>query len=121
MKLLHVGFYRELPHGEPDGPSLLEAVSDSPAEGEELLVRYLEQGIAYVVCAGVVEDVIDPSRGIIGAPHALTDGVWAWPADLAYYVREYHARLPAEFWRHIEERDWTIPPEDAVDLHALED
>jgi len=30
-----------------------------------------------------------------------TDGVWAWPNVLAYYVERYHCRLPDEFVSHV--------------------
>lgn len=50
-----------------------------------------------------------PLTGRYSPPPALTDGTWEWPSDLAYYVREHHVRLPAEFLQHMVSRRWEIP------------
>ena len=119
-KLQPVGFFRELPHGSEDGPSLKALVSDRPQDDEEEIVRYLRDGILFVVCPGVVDDALDPSAGTIGAPHLLTDTSWAWPNDLAYYVQKYHVKLPGEFVAHMKAHNWRVPDEAEIDLEALE-
>jgi hypothetical protein len=57
-----------------------------------------------------LDDALDPTyTRIIDAPRELwTDGVYVWPADLAYYVERYHARLPRSFWYHARDNEWRI-------------
>jgi hypothetical protein len=47
----------------------------------------------------------------------LTDGQYAWPSDLAYYVERYHVRLPDDFVSVIAAHGWRVP--EAVDLQRL--
>ena len=47
----------------------------------------------------------------------LTDGVWVWPKGLAIYVERYHIRLPDEFIRHMEKKNFSIPED--LDVHNL--
>lgn len=119
MKLRHVGFFRELRHGMPDGPSLLECVRPVAAEDEDQIVRYLQNAVIMIATAGPAEDVLYPGRWV-GPPSIMTDGVWAWPGDLPHCVGTYHAELPAEFVGHMGERDWTPPAENEIDLRKLE-
>jgi hypothetical protein len=49
-----------------------------------------------------------------------TDGRWVWPRDLAYYVREYHVRLPPEFVEHICESGRKAPEFTREDMERLE-
>lgn len=96
-----VGFYEELPHGDPDGPSLLAALRPQPQRYEKELLAWLEEAPVFRAAVGVVEDVLVPERGLVCAPHIHSDGCCCWPADLVHYVREYHARLPAWFVDHV--------------------
>jgi hypothetical protein len=54
---------------------------------------------------------------VIGPPHVLTDGAYAWPADLPYYLRNYHVQLPTHFVIHIQRNDFQIPA--GVDVASL--
>ena len=94
--LRRVGFFRELPHGDPDGPSLDEACRPSASDVEASALRYLRAGEPYVRSPGVVFDVRDGS-GPVGTGTIRTDGQWIWPDDLAHYVERYHVELPDEF------------------------
>ena len=120
MKLKRFGFFRELPHGESEGPSLRALVREGPSENEEAVIQYLESGVAFVACAGPVEDVLDPEAGLIGPPHVLTDGVWAWPTDLIHYVRKYHVPVPDAFRHHMEAKNWKVPASGGIDLTQFE-
>jgi hypothetical protein len=51
---------------------------------------------------------------VIGPPHALTDGTYVWPADLPYYLRRYHLRLPTAALIHIQRQEYRVPAEVAV-------
>lgn len=69
---------------------------------EEEIARYLEekgtpwkisiQGSSYDVVTNEKIGIKEPGR---------SDGVISWPADLAYYVRKYHLRLPIIAEDHI--------------------
>jgi hypothetical protein len=64
-----------------------------------------------MICAtmGPGTDVLSPAGPRIDPPHLLTDGVWYWPLDLAYYVERYHVALPAPFVAHMQACGWRPP------------
>lgn len=105
--LSRVGFFRELPHGDDDGPSLSHAVRDAPDADEHRLLDYLRAGVPYIVSPGAVLDVLDGS-GPVGTGTILTDGVWAWPDDLPHYVERYHVAVPEEFLEHARAAGWSV-------------
>jgi hypothetical protein len=121
-RLIGVGFYHELAHGSPIGPSLELARQATPSPDEPRLARYLAAGQLY-------RRVVDPptpafdwfDRDLaIGPPHLLTDGVHVWPADLAHYVRTYHVPLPRSFLVHARRNIWRVPAVDIASLPAFE-
>lgn len=95
MSVRQVGFYRELRHGDPEGPSLREAIADplSP-EDREAVAHYLDAGAVVVATTERADDLLDPQRREISGISIRTDGSLAWSEDLAYYVRTYGARVP---------------------------
>jgi len=119
MHLRHVGFFKELQYGPHDGPNLLESIRRVAKADEDKMVRYLNGGHIMIASPGVVEDVIEPGK-MIATPSVLTDGLWAWPEDLAYYVAMYHVELPEEFVSHMRQRKWEPPRPDEVVLEELE-
>ena len=120
IKYKKVGFFRELKYGEPEGLSLKESISEKPLENEHKILDYLQSGITIAACGGVVYDVICPSRGIIGCPDILTDGVWIWSNDLIYYVREYHVTLDEEFLNYMALIKWKVLEKHKIDLKKFE-
>jgi hypothetical protein len=108
--LKRAGFFRELRHGDVDGPVLQDAVGRLPSELKDRVVHYLEAGHALAATPGWVDDVLKPDNKHIGSPNLMTDGEWMWPLDLAYYVRQYSAAPPAEFIRHMELSQWSPKP-----------
>lgn len=122
--LIAVGFYLEQPEERGVRPHryLAHAIAETPQEAEAELAAYLRAGVWFrdfppdeydpeYDPTAPLRDVLDP-RGdaMIEAPRALlTDGVYVWGADLAYYVERYHARLPRAFWHHAHDRGWRIP------------
>jgi hypothetical protein len=80
----------------------------------------LRCGVLFIACPGVVRDVLSKSESIIGCAHILTDGVWAWPEDLAHYVSRYHVRLPSAFVEHVRLNQWTVPNGIRVEGLSLE-
>lgn len=115
-KLIRVGFFREMRHGEPGDPSLADARAAAPADKQDALAAYLAAGHVYIATPGVAKDVLD-RKTVIGPPSYLTDGTYVWPGDAAYYVRTYNVRLPAAFVEHAAARGFTMPA--AVDLSTL--
>lgn len=120
MKLNRVGFFRELKHGDKFGNSLKKAIRNIPAKDEDRIAEYLDKGVTLCITAGLVSDVLDESKGAIRNLEILTDGEWAWPSDLSYYVKSYHIELDANFIKHIKEKAWIMPNEKDIDLSKLE-
>ncbi len=118
MHLRHVGFFQELRHGPCDGPRLLDSIRTTAQADEDQMTRYLNGGLILFASPGVVEDVLEPGK-VIATPSVLTDGSWAWPEDLAYYVGRYHIELPEEFVSHVRQRDYKPPRPDEVILEDL--
>jgi hypothetical protein len=114
--LQRVGFFREMPHGVPTGPSLQKARGETALPGEEEIASYLEHGQVHIATPGYGHDVLDPTRRT-APPHYLTDGRFVWPGDLAYYVRNYHVRLPEPFIAHMTAAGWRIPTD--IDMTTL--
>ena len=115
--LIPVGFYRELRGGKPHEPSLREAVQTIASPHKANMIRYLNAGELLIATGGVVNDVLDPTLGIIGPPHILTDGTYAWPAILPHYVERYDVRFPDDFVFHMISNNWTVPS--GIDVHSL--
>ncbi|MEQ1564058.1 MAG: hypothetical protein ABMA64_00355 [Myxococcota bacterium] len=113
-KLVRVGFFAELRHGDPAGERLADARRAEPQADEAALVAYLKGAPVLIAALGPVRDVLDPSAGYIGTPSILTDGTWAWPADLAHYVERHHAALPDAFVTHARSRGFQHAPFDVT-------
>jgi hypothetical protein len=116
-KVIRVGFFREMPHGEPTDPSLAEARADAPGPHQHAIAAYLEAGHLFIATPSPTRDVLD-RRTLIGPPHYLTDGVYVWPGDVAHYVRTYNVRLPTGFIEHVMASGFTVPP--VVDVTRLQ-
>jgi hypothetical protein len=116
--LIPVGFYREFRGGKPYERSLRDFVQTMTVPNEANIVQYLNAGKVLFATGGVVSDVLDPRLGIIGPPHILTDGIYAWPATLAHYVKHHHVHLPTEFTSHMIANNWAGPLE--IDMNILE-
>lgn len=105
-KLLRVGFFAELRHGEKQGVKLADVQRSAPRPDEEIIVNYLQQAPVLIASPGMVRDVLAPEIGYIGSLSFHSDGVWCWPSDLAHYVARYHIELPAAFLAHGAARQW---------------
>ncbi|MEZ4399058.1 MAG: hypothetical protein R3B06_03520 [Kofleriaceae bacterium] len=101
------GFFRELIHGDEGGASLIDLRQAVALMGEGRIVEYLRKGVPLIVSPGVVYDVLD-GEGPIGTGAILTDGEWAWPDDLAYYLEKYHVALPEDFVNWVVERGYEV-------------
>ncbi|GAB3252030.1 hypothetical protein [Kineosporia babensis] len=125
MNISRAGFFRELPHGLPDGESLRDAVTagrSEPSGGQkEKLADYLWGNTVLAATASLVDDVLDPALKAVAPLEMITDGAWVWPRDLAYYVETYDAVVPLPFVLHIELRGWQQPylsPDELTQVEA---
>jgi hypothetical protein len=116
MTMKKAGFFRELRHGDRDGPSLEESKNNVD---EPKTVEYLKSGAVIATTGRRVGDVLDPEHTDVADLAVLTDGEWVWPADLAYYVDRYGVALPAEFVSHMRALDWRPPELTDDELAAL--
>jgi hypothetical protein len=108
MKL--VGFFSELPHGSPDGPSLAAAVGQLDDDTASHVAGYLNAGTVIVPTLGTrCVDVLSDEKPDIGPLAICSDGEWAWPSDLGFYVLKYRVGLPVEFIDHARQRGWHPP------------
>jgi hypothetical protein len=114
------GFFRELHHGLPDGPSLAESRAKEPSVDEADIVRYLSAATLLAISGVVPDDYFDAASTAAEYLGIATDGTWIWPTDLAYYVSRYHVRVPEDFVRHMYEMAWEPPRLDSDELRLLE-
>jgi hypothetical protein len=119
MGLRQAGFFRELPHGQADGPSLVECRRDMAQPDEARVASYLGSAAILAATGSSVDDYFNPANKAVARLMVATDGTWQWPLDLGYYVREYHVELPAEFVAHMRQRSWEPPELTHADLVRL--
>ncbi len=90
-KLIKVGFFGDLEHGDPWEFSLFYDV--------------LDDGV----------DVLE-----IGPLSLLTDGTYVWPSDLAHYIVKYGVRVMPAFLCHVRKLDHQVAQEFERKLEMLE-
>lgn len=116
--LKYVGNFVELGYDDhPNAPSLAQLRGRRKPDQKAEVVAYLLKAPVLIMSPGRDEDVLDPSKRA-GSRSILTDGVYAWPKTLAYYVDTYDVELPEDFESHMRRRAWKVP--DSVDKLALE-
>ena len=108
MELKSVGYYKEMSHGKPNDNSILDYINKEKNENIEKIYQYLRSGVELVVSPGVTYDIISPEKGTSGISSSYTDGIWLWPGDLAYYVKNYNLKLPNEFISTMKENNWKV-------------
>ncbi len=101
MALLRAGFFRELRHGDSDGPPLREAIDIDQGHDDETIGAYLRAGNTLAATAMPVDDILDATKTNIAGLTLMTDGTWLWPSDLAYFVETYGVAVPPELRNHI--------------------
>jgi hypothetical protein len=119
MDIVNLGFFREFPHGDPNGESIKPCLAKGDAAVKDLVAGYLEQGSTLAATAQRVFDVLDENKPDAGALAMITDGAWIWPADLPYYVRKYNISLPVKFVEHAKRSNWKpaeVSHQDLVDI-----
>lgn len=120
MKFRRQGFYKEMPHGEESDPSILDYIGKIGSIEAEKICQYLNEGKVLVACGGIVTDILNPENGFAGCPELKTDGIWVWPGDLAYYVKQYHLALNEEFIKTMKNSNWHISNSSDIDYDEME-
>jgi|HubBroStandDraft_4_1064222.scaffolds.fasta_scaffold1417416_2 hypothetical protein len=110
-----VGFFSET--GHPGGPSLVESRHRGPQALRARIAAYLQAGTTLSVSSGSYRDWFDSSKKS-GTKQIVSDGVWVWPGDLAYYVEQHGVALPQEFLSHMEAMNWSPPHLGHVEIVA---
>jgi hypothetical protein len=123
VEFRRVGFFRESCGGDASLPSIRGAVRPTPHPNAERIVAYLNSGIRDEVlfCRHYVTDVLTPGKRFCVAPGPITDGVWIWPPDLAYYVRHYNVSLPEAFIAQMRQSVWALPALSAAQRSELDE
>jgi len=114
------GWFKELPDALPDAPSVALYQADEPLEDKIRIIDYLVSGS--VVAAGIGDmavDALSEEHEEICPLGVLSDGVWAWPSHLAYYVAAHGVRPPYEFVEHMRSNGWNVPLLDASDIDRV--
>ena len=118
MKLLHFGFFDDLPL-EQRRDAVHRLCSETQRHPDtEKSMNYLRAGVPFMLIAGVTRDWLSEDQKVIGPPHVLTDGKWSWTADVSYYLERYGLSLPEDFVTHMKSNDWKVPK--VIDLLGLE-
>ncbi|MBK5144775.1 hypothetical protein I2494_13815 [Budviciaceae bacterium BWR-B9] len=115
-KLKKVGFFKELSHGDDNGESLIALVNRGILADSLKVAGYLNNGHFLMIAPTVVTDVLSDEQKFIGTLTIQTDGVWAWPSDLAYYVSNYGVLLPPDFIQYMSDNKWVISSVDVSNL-----
>ncbi len=109
IKLKTVGYYKEMQQGKKNDGSIFDYIKKGDLSEMENICAYLESGVEFIVTPGTSIDVINPENGTAGVPSDYTDGIWLWPGDLSYYVRNYNLKLPDEFVLTMKQNHWRVP------------
>lgn len=117
-KVKQYGFFRELEHGISESDSIKDFIDKINLKDKDKIVNYLASGHLFIACPGVVADILSESSEIIGCPNILTDGEWAWPEDLVYYVSKYNVDIPELMKTFIVNNNWKVP--EKIDITNLQ-
>ncbi len=116
VHLQRLGFFYRLP--DADRVHVLTLLSRSePIQDEVAIADYLDSGLRMAYTPGVETDPLLPDEPFAGPIHVLTDGHYAWPKTLSYWVRRHHLLLPEKFLEHIRSAAYQIPQN--LDLASL--
>lgn len=94
---------------KPDGSPLIARPNLDPRE-IPALVAYLTRAPLALSAPGTTRDEVVASAPA-SVPRAFhTDGTWAWPAAVGYYLSLYHLPPQPELVEHIRSRRYTLGP-----------
>jgi len=95
---------------DASGRPLVRRPPVAPAEAEQLLA-YLDAAPVILASRSNGPDAFEPERTDAVPLNFRTDGVWAWPGAVAYYLREHGVPPDPELVAHIRARRFTAPAE----------
>lgn len=98
--MIYIGRYEELNPGK-GYPSMKDFMEPEKYPYQDTISSYLRNAESLLVSTGNSPKDVFTGDWIHVEPMANTDGVYAWPIELFYYVRKYNLRLPEKFERHI--------------------
>jgi hypothetical protein len=113
------GFFRELRHGSPDGPSIVEVRGKLAEPLRPLVAGYLRGGGVLSTTGTFTDDYYDPARRRVAPLELRTDGVWVWSGDLPYYVETYGCAPPDALIDHIRAQAYRAPTPTHAELVTL--
>jgi hypothetical protein len=120
LSITRVGFFRELRHGQPDGPSLASAKGMLQDPERARIADYLASGTVLATSGRMVDDFFDRGNSKVATLDIRTDGRYVWPGDLAYYVSRYSVELPAAFREHMRQTNYIPRQLEHAELSELE-
>jgi len=116
-KLKIAGFFKELPYGSKIGLSIKEKKDNF--ENLDEIIAYINNGFILIMSPGISFDFFKPEKIIGSGPNILTDGEWAWPSDLSYYLKEYNTKIEDEFISYMKMNNWQIKNRNIINLNEL--
>ncbi|WP_243790128.1 TNT domain-containing protein [Saccharopolyspora gloriosae] len=128
--LRHYENYRDAQ--EPGGPVRMVRVFDGkdddgrpwahrpvlPWAEKQLLLEYLLDGRVVLSARGTSADEVDPQRPAQVPKQFHTDGTWAWPLAVAYYLEIHDITPPRDFLDHVRRNGHRCP--EIIADHAAE-
>jgi hypothetical protein len=117
-----IGFFADLHHGSADEHSLTELIGRLDQDTADNTAKYLSAGTSILPTMGTrCVDVLSDDKDDIGRLEIRSDGEWAWPSDLPFFVAKYRVGLPQAFIEHARDRDWRPPQLSEEELIAAVD
>jgi hypothetical protein len=93
---------------DASGRPLIRRAQLPPGEAERVLA-YLDEGAVILASRSYGPDAFAPDRTDAVPMNFRTDGAWAWPGAVAYYLREHGVPPDPELVAHIRARRFTMP------------
>lgn len=108
-----IGFFSDLPHGDPDAHRLRDSRAEDALDDAEAIGEYLAGGHRL---NATMDYEVDPFDGepIQGGASAFTDGRWIWPKDFIVYFPKHQLRLPPAFLSQVRSNSYQVPAVDTA-------
>ncbi|MGH7611090.1 MAG: hypothetical protein ACREN4_03640 [Candidatus Dormibacteria bacterium] len=103
-----VGFFSDLPHGDASSPAIASMTGKLDQETARRLSRFMASGsVIMPFHSERCYDILSSRQEDLGPLMVQSDGEWAWPSDIAYFVEKYQVGMPSEFIEHAERSGWS--------------
>ena len=103
-------------------PSIHEFIDEKVTDyrDKDKILEYLEKAQVVATTSRLSFPCVLTKKKFTGSLSYRTDGIWLWPDDLAYYVREHHVRLPVKMLETIRLNSYTPPTVSLETIQTLE-